>query len=96
MGKFTPMANKCINMCQIADPGSIVQGCYNKYNSIPNISSMEFSHYLGDISDLGKLWLSVLISLQVCTARKPPLCKGRWAAIRRLGGVVAASSMYLR
>ena len=27
--------------------------------------------------------------LQVCTAPKPPLCKGRWAADRRLGGVVA-------
>ena len=37
-----------------------------------------------------------------CTAPKPPLCKGRWAAERRLGGVVnpsvsfADSSLYTR
>ena len=29
-----------------------------------------------------------LFSLRISTAPKPPLCKGRWAADRRLGGIV--------
>ena len=30
----------------------------------------------------------VLYDLRVCTAPKPPLCKGRWGAARQLGGIV--------
>jgi len=28
-----------------------------------------------------------VIKLEVCNAPKPPLCKGRWAASRRFGGI---------